>query len=63
VVGDIIASSVTTHGAEETEQSLIGTDTLLPEEFILLGPFGRGTANGFAVDYAQEDIAEAVDVV
>jgi predicted esterase len=51
------------HGAEETEKTLIGTDTLLPGEFILLGPFGRGTTNGFAVDHAQEDIAEAIDAV
>jgi dipeptidyl aminopeptidase/acylaminoacyl peptidase len=51
------------HGAEETEKSLIGTDSLLPGEFILLGPFGRGTTNGFAIVQAQEDIAEAMAAV
>ena len=51
------------HGSDSTEKNIIGIDKWIPEEFIILGPFGRGTSNGYTVDHAQEDIAEAIDAV
>lgn len=49
------------HGSESYETNL--PNYLIPEGFIAVSPFGRGTSNAFTRDNAQEDIAEAIDAV
>jgi predicted esterase len=49
------------HGSESDETNLPGY--IIPEGFIAVSPFGRGTSNAFTRDNAQEDIAEAIEAV
>lgn len=49
------------HGSESYETSF--PNYAIPEGFIGVSPFGRGTSNAFTRDNAQEDIAEAIDTV
>ena len=51
------------HGSESDETNIVGARDVIPEGFIGLGPFGRGMTNGFAIDHAQEDVAESIDAV
>lgn len=49
------------HGSESYETNL--PNYVIPEGFIAVSPFGRGTSNAFTRDNAQEDIAEAIEAV
>ncbi len=49
------------HGSESYETNL--PNYIIPEGFIAVSPFGRGTSNAFTRDNAQEDIAEAIEAV
>jgi len=49
------------HGSESDETNL--PNYIIPEGFIAVSPFGRGTSNAFTRDNAQEDIAEAIEAV
>lgn len=51
------------HGSFGNEKEIIGMETMVPKEFIILGPYGRGPNNGFDLEHAQEDIAEALEAV
>jgi predicted esterase len=51
------------HGCGSDESNIVGARDVIPDGFIGLGPFGRGTSNGFAIDRAQEDIAESINAV
>ena len=51
------------HGSETDETEFKEAGDLIPEGFIGLAPFGRGETNGFAIDHAQEDVAEAIAAV
>ncbi|MCX6836111.1 MAG: alpha/beta hydrolase-fold protein [candidate division Zixibacteria bacterium] len=51
------------HGSATTEMGIVGHSYVSEGEYIALGPFGRGSSNGFATDEAQTDIAEAIDDV
>jgi predicted esterase len=51
------------HGSASDETDIMGSSWLIPKGFIAVAPFGRGKSNGFTMDHAQEDIAEAIAAV
>jgi len=51
------------HGSASDETTIQRSLSLIPKDFIAVGPFGRGKSNGFSKDGAQEDIAEVIDAV
>jgi predicted esterase len=51
------------HGSASDETDIGGNLSLIPKDFIAVGPFGRGKSNGYSIDQAQEDIAEVIDAV
>ncbi len=51
------------HGSASDETSIMGSRASIPNDFIAVGPLGRGKSNGFAKDNAQEDIAEVIEAV
>jgi predicted esterase len=51
------------HGSASDETDIMGNSWLVPKGFIAVAPFGRGKSNGFTMDHAQEDIAEAIAAV
>ncbi|MCX6162840.1 MAG: prolyl oligopeptidase family serine peptidase [Ignavibacteriae bacterium] len=51
------------HGSASDETNIRGFLSLIPKDFIAVGPFGRGKSNAFSRDYAQEDIAEVISAV
>jgi len=51
------------HGSASTEKTLREARKMIPEDFIALAPFGRGTSNCYTFDHAQEDISEAMAAV
>lgn len=51
------------HGSASDETDIMGFSTLIPDDFIAVGPFGRGHSNGFCRDNAQLDISEVIEAV
>lgn len=51
------------HGSASDETTIARNRALIPNDYIAVGPFGRGKSNGFSKDNAQQDIAEVIDAV
>lgn len=51
------------HGSASDETNIQGFLSLVPKDFIAVGPFGRGKSNAFSKDNAQDDIAEVITAV
>jgi predicted esterase len=51
------------HGSASDETNIGGFLSLVPKDFIAVGPLGRGKSNAFSKDNAQDDIAEVINAV
>ncbi len=51
------------HGSASDETNFTGLEHMIPDGFIGLAPYGRGTSNCYSWDNAQTDISEAIDAV
>jgi predicted esterase len=51
------------HGSASDETNIRGFLSLVPKDFIAVGPYGRGKSNAFSKDNAQDDIAEVIKAV
>ncbi|MFZ1290784.1 MAG: prolyl oligopeptidase family serine peptidase [Melioribacteraceae bacterium] len=51
------------HGSASDETNIQAVLSIIPKDFIAVGPFGRGKSNGFTMDHAQDDIAEVITAV
>ncbi len=51
------------HGSASDETNIQGMKYLIPEDFIGLGPKGRGPSNCYSWDDSQTDISEAINAI
>jgi predicted esterase len=51
------------HGSASDETNIQDFTSIIPRDFIAVGPFGRGKSNAFSRDHAQDDIAEVITAV
>jgi predicted esterase len=51
------------HGSASDETNIRGFSPIIPENFIAVGPLGRGKSNAYSKDNAQDDIAEVINAV